>query len=86
MRIARGAEETQLKKVRISDMSLFKKEKSEENVCDHLYYQLFLEEDIKQNCDIFVFKCQKCGEETRLKVSKEAVKNIMWNIMWGISK
>ena len=59
-------------------MKLFNKEKVQEKVCDHLYDQLFIEKDIKQYCDIFVFKCQKCGEETRLKISMEVVKYIMW--------
>lgn len=51
-------------------------EKKENNKCDHIYDGIFYEPDIRRCYGYLVFKCERCGEVTKLGITKKLRSNL----------
>ena len=51
-------------------------EKREAEECDHFYDAVICEEDIRKCQNYLVFKCYRCGKETRMSISQRLTRNL----------
>lgn len=52
-------------------------EKKKDNKCDHIYDVMFYEDDIKNCCAYLLFKCDHCGEETKMRITRRLRSNLI---------
>jgi len=51
-------------------------EKKKDNKCDHVYDVMLYEDDII-NCSAYlIFKCDRCGEETKMRITRRLRSNL----------
>ena len=44
--------------------------------CDHIYDAVYMSVNIKHNCADLLFKCDRCGEETKIKITKRLMNKL----------
>lgn len=44
--------------------------------CDHIYDAIFYEEDIRNCCAYLILKCDRCGEETKMRITERLRSNL----------